>query len=109
MNNPENLVQQEAVKKLQELTEEINTCLFCTNLKTDDGATCRPMGTQKVDDKGDIWFFLKGSESVAPFSKEIMQQIYEGGQLSDETLVWREGMQGWKPVISMPELEISKK
>ena len=47
----------EGVEKLKELVGAINICLFCTDLKTDQGATCRPMGAQEVDDDGAIWFF----------------------------------------------------
>jgi len=57
MDNKINLEQQNAVKKLRELAKDIDMCLFSTNLKRDDGATCRPMSTQQVDDNGDIWFF----------------------------------------------------
>ncbi len=57
MNNQTNIQGQEGVQKLKELVESIDICLFCTNLKTDDGATCRPMGTQGVDEQGNIWFF----------------------------------------------------
>src|ERR1700744_119507 len=52
-----NLNAQTGIKKLKELVEEIDTCLFCTNLKTNDGSTCRPMQAAEVDEKGDIWFF----------------------------------------------------
>lgn len=77
MNQPEHLVQQEAVKKLQELAEEINTCLFCTNLKTDDGATCRPMSTQKVDENGDIWFFsAKDSDKNRDIRNDSKVQLF---------------------------------
>ena len=70
MSNPVNLQQQDAIKKLKELAEDINICLFCSNLKTDDGATCRPMGTQHVDDNGDIWFF---SPKDSDKNKEIQE------------------------------------
>jgi general stress protein 26 len=56
MSNPVNLAQQDAIKKLKELVHGIDMCLFCTNLKTGDGSTCRPMSTAEVDDHGDIWF-----------------------------------------------------
>ena len=36
-------------------------CLFCTDLKTDDGSTCRPMTAIKVCDQGNIWFFSEKS------------------------------------------------
>ncbi|WP_462252515.1 pyridoxamine 5'-phosphate oxidase family protein [Ferruginibacter sp.] len=52
-----NLMNEEAVNKLKELAMDIDIALFCTNLKTDDGSTCRPMSTQGVDDDGTLWFF----------------------------------------------------
>lgn len=77
MSKPENLVQQEAIKKLQELAAEIDTCLFCTNLKTDDGSTSRPMSTQKVDDNGDIWFFsAKDSDKNKEIQKDSRVQLF---------------------------------
>lgn len=57
MNNIENLNNKEAIDKLKSLVDEIMVCLFCTDLKTDDGATCRPMSAIKVCDQGNIWFF----------------------------------------------------
>jgi general stress protein 26 len=60
----------EHVEKLKELVEDINICLFCTHLKTADGATCRPMAAQEVDDEGNLWFF---SEVNSDKNKEIAQ------------------------------------
>jgi general stress protein 26 len=57
MSNKKDYTRKEAIAKLQELVDDINICLFCTQIKTDDGSTCRPMGTQKADDEGNIWFF----------------------------------------------------
>lgn len=70
MSNTKDLNHEEAIKKLKELVDEINICLFCTNLKIDDGATCRPMGAQKVCDQGNIWFF---SEANSDKNREIKQ------------------------------------
>lgn len=64
---------EEAVAKLKTLVEEINICLFCTNLKTDDGSTCRPMAAQEVDNEGNIWFF---SEIDSEKNDEIMQNSH---------------------------------
>ena len=47
----------EAIDKLKSLVDEITICLFCTDLKTGDGSTCRPMSAIKVCDQGNIWFF----------------------------------------------------
>lgn len=54
MSNDE---QTEGVSKLKEMVKAIDICLFCTRLKTNEGATCRPMSAQEVDDNGNIWFF----------------------------------------------------
>ncbi len=70
MSNVKDLTHSESINKLRELVEEINICLFCTNLKIDDGATCRPMGAQKVCDQGNIWFF---SEINSDKNREIKQ------------------------------------
>lgn len=68
MSNTKDLNHNEAIYKLKELVVEINICLFCTNLKIDDGATCRPMGAQNVCDQGNIWFF---SEVKSDKNEEI--------------------------------------
>ncbi|MFV8370364.1 pyridoxamine 5'-phosphate oxidase family protein [Flavobacterium sp. LB2R40] len=60
----------EGIEKLKTLVKEINTCLFCTNLKTNDGATTRPMSAVKVCEEGNIWFF---SEKDSDKNKEIEQ------------------------------------
>lgn len=70
MNNTKDLNHTEAIEKLKELVEAISTCLFCTNLKTDDGSTCRPMQVQKVCDQGNIWFF---SEANSEKNREISE------------------------------------
>ncbi len=70
MSNVTDLTHSESINKLRELVEEINICLFCSNLKTDDGSTCRPMGAQKVCDQGNIWFF---SEVNSDKNREIRQ------------------------------------
>jgi general stress protein 26 len=59
MSGIKNLNSEEAIIKLRELAESIDICMFCTNLKTVDGSTCRPMGTQEVSDDGSIWFFSR--------------------------------------------------
>ncbi|MBC7411879.1 MAG: pyridoxamine 5'-phosphate oxidase family protein [Bacteroidia bacterium] len=68
MSTTENLNNKEAIDKLKSLVDDIETCLFCTNLKTDDGSTCRPMSAIKVCDEGNIWFF---SEKNSDKNKDI--------------------------------------
>jgi len=70
MSDIKNLIDQGAIEKLKSLVEDINICLFCTNLKTDDGSTARPMGAQQVDEEGNIWFF---SEVHSDKNREIKE------------------------------------
>ncbi len=70
MSNVENLHNTDAIEKLKELVGDINICLFCSNLKTNHGSTCRPMSAIKVCDQGNIWFF---SEKNSDKNKEIAE------------------------------------
>lgn len=77
MNNTENLKNKEAIDKLKSLVDEITVCLFCTDLKTDDGATCRPMSALNVCDEGNIWFFSeKNSDKNKAISKDEDVQLF---------------------------------
>ncbi len=69
MSNTENLNNKEAINKLKSLVDDIMICLFCTNLKIDDGSTCSPMSAIKVCDEGSIWFF---SEKSSDKNKDIL-------------------------------------
>lgn len=60
MGEIKNLSQADALKKLKELAEDIGVCMFCTDLGRVPFQT-RPMGTQKVDADGNIWFFSDAS------------------------------------------------
>lgn len=55
MGEIKDLLHTEAIKKLKELAEDINICMFCTKTEKIPFQT-RPMGTQKVDDEGKLWF-----------------------------------------------------
>jgi general stress protein 26 len=60
MSDVKNLSQSEANKKIKELAERADVCLFTTNL-TQLPLTTRPMSTRAVDDDGTIWFFSRKS------------------------------------------------
>lgn len=77
MNNTENLNHKEAIDKLKSLVDDIRVCLFCTDLKTDDGSTCRPMSAMKVCDQGNIWFFSeKNSDKNKALAKDKNVQLF---------------------------------
>jgi general stress protein 26 len=77
MSNTENLNNKEAIDKLKSLVDDIMICLFCTDLKTDDGATCRPMSAIKVCDQGNIWFFSgKSSDKNKAIATDKYVQLF---------------------------------
>ncbi len=77
MNNTKNLSNKEAIDKLKSLVDDIVICLFCTDLKTDDGSTCRPMSALKVCDQGNIWFFSeKSSDKNKAIAKDKNVQLF---------------------------------
>lgn len=64
------LENQEAVKKLTELVEEVKVCMFAT-IQKDDSLYSRPMQTIQVDEQGNIWFFTNEfSGKVGDVSKD---------------------------------------
>jgi general stress protein 26 len=70
MDNINNLNHEKAIEKLQDLIDDINVCLFCTNIKHDNVSNCRPMSPQKTDNDGNLWFF---SDKTSEKNKEIEQ------------------------------------
>lgn len=80
MGDIKNLSQQEAIKKIREMAEDINMCMFCTKVQ-DMPFQTRPMGTQKVDDDGNLWFFSADSSDKNQEIKndDEVQLIYAKG------------------------------
>ena len=77
MSNTKDLNHKEAIDKLKSLVEDITICLFCTDLKTDDGSTCRPMSAIKVCEQGNIWFFSeKNSEKNKAIVNDKNLQLF---------------------------------
>ncbi len=72
-----NLHGKEAIEMIKKLVKEINVCLFCTNLKTDNSNSVRPMSTQEVDDEGNLWFFSeKNSEKNVDIENDKQVQLF---------------------------------
>ena len=58
-----NLQSADAIKKLRELAEEIDTCMFITKPGSEDSS--RPMATIKAEEDGTLWFFTPRSSGKA--------------------------------------------
>jgi general stress protein 26 len=68
---------EEAAKKIKELVDDINICIFCSDRQKIQGGACRPMGTQGVDKEGNIWFFSsKDSNKNKEISKNNQVELY---------------------------------
>ncbi len=66
----------EAIKKIQDIANDINICMMCTNLSETPISTC-PMATQKVDDRGDIWFLsAKNSNHNREIEQDPQVQLF---------------------------------
>ncbi len=77
MENTKNLKADEGVEKLKELVTAIEICLFSTHISKNNGATCRPMSAQEVDDEGNIWFFSgKDSNKNREIKEDNLVQLF---------------------------------
>jgi len=86
MGTTQDLQHVEAIKKIQELVEAANVCLFATEL-TRAPLSVRPMSTSKVDDNGAIWFFSKkDSDKNEHIQEDDQVQLLYSNNSSSEYL-----------------------
>ena len=62
---------QESIKKLKELVDEVRIAMLCTS--QDDQLRSRPMSTAQFDDEGNIWFFTNEHSGKADEVSESHQ------------------------------------
>jgi hypothetical protein len=44
------------------------------------------------------WYYFNGNnETIGPFSKAVLVELSQAGQISNETLVFKEGTEAWQP------------
>ncbi len=44
-----------------------------------------------------IWYYAQGREQIGPIEEVQFQSLVSSGVITPETLVWHEGMSGWRP------------
>jgi general stress protein 26 len=83
--NHEDLIGQEAVKKIKELAKSAETCFFCTKITNGYPLTTRPMSIRKVDDDGIFWFLsAEDSNKNAEIQSDAhVQLLFQGSAHSD--------------------------
>ncbi|QNL50042.1 pyridoxamine 5'-phosphate oxidase family protein [Olivibacter sp. SDN3] len=78
----------EALDRIKELIERIETCFFCSDIKTGVPLSARPMTALEVDSKGDIWFISKRDSTKDveikedPFVHLLFQKDQKNGFLN---------------------------
>ena len=50
----------------------------------------------------DAWFYSIGTNQTGPVTWETLQELARGGQVSPQTLIWKEGMPEWMPAGTLP-------
>lgn len=87
MGDVKNLSSTEAIEKLKELaTKDGGICMFVTSLNKRP-QSARPMGSQDVDEEGNIWFFSqKSSDKNDEIKGSPEVQLYYANHSSYEYL-----------------------
>lgn len=71
------LSDKQAIRQLQNLATEINICLFCSGITSDEQESCRPMATSGVDEDGAIWFMSdRNSEKNKVITADPRVKLY---------------------------------
>lgn len=43
------------------------------------------------------WFYVDGGQQSGPVADEQLEALRQSGKITDDTLIWREGMADWQP------------
>ena len=84
--NYESLSDSSARKKIKELIEKAKkTCFFCTNIKSGEPFSTRPMSVQKIDDDGTLWFLspIDSHKNEHLLHDPTVQLLFKGSDYSD--------------------------
>jgi membrane protease subunit (stomatin/prohibitin family) len=62
------------------------------------------MGPPPPPAAGGAWHVTKNGQTLGPFNAQQMQAGASSGELTRDTLVWTQGMQGWVAASTVPQL-----
>ena len=51
------------------------------------------------------WYFAESGQQVGPIEDEAFRGFINSGRITDETLVWRQGMTSWQPYKTIAQME----
>lgn len=70
-----------------------------TNQVSSTGATPPPLPNQPQ------YFYALNGQQAGPVNYEALKELFSGGSINAETLVWKQGMTNWASLQSIPELQ----
>lgn len=50
------------------------------------------------------WFYVKNDKRIGPISFNELKALFRDTTINKNTLIWKEGFDGWKMITDMPEL-----
>jgi general stress protein 26 len=84
-DNRKDLISTKAIGKIKDLGMKAKTCFFCTNIRTGESISTRPMSIQKIDDVGTIWFLsaVDSRKNQHLSDDPCVQLLFQGSDYSD--------------------------
>lgn len=56
------------------------------------------------------WFYLDSTHTQqGPISYLTLEKLLDQGELTGSSLVWSEGMEGWRPIETLPDFQVKAK
>ncbi len=52
------------------------------------------------------WYYAKDNQQCGPVNTEDLRKLYHSGEITANTLVWRQGMTQWARYCDVPELHV---
>lgn len=53
-----------------------------------------------------VWFYEKGQTAAGPVTEEELWDLLNSGEITKDSLVWKEPMEKWLPFGQVPELRL---
>ncbi|MBL7665274.1 MAG: DUF4339 domain-containing protein, partial [Bacteriovoracaceae bacterium] len=54
-----------------------------------------------------MWYYVDGKERKGPVDESMLQQLFQSGQLNDDSYVWKNGFANWTKIKDVTELSFS--
>lgn len=82
------------------------TCPSCGAELADGAKFCTKCGSSTAGAEAPVreWYVYYNEENRGPYSVREVGDFLREGRITGTTSVWKEGMDGWQPAGSMPEL-----